>query len=66
MTITNGEVRMRIYGGDGRGVYKWVFAGNAHTGFNESIDPKINAGNFEFVAQATRRNKLKEKKNGKK
>jgi hypothetical protein len=69
--ITNGEVRMRVYGGDGKGNFKWVFAGNAHAEFDEGIlrdMASMRLGNFDFITQATRRNKLKERKkeNGKK
>ena len=68
---TNGEVRMRVYDGDGKGVYKWVFAGNAHAAFSEGVLRDMAAmrlGNFDLITQATRRNKIiyKEKKNGKK
>jgi hypothetical protein len=63
--ITNGEVRMRVYDGDGKGVFKWVFAGNAHAAFSEGVlrdMASMRLGNFDYVVQATRRNKIKEKR----
>jgi hypothetical protein len=62
--ITNGEVRMRVYSGDGKGLYKWVFAGNAHEEFNEGVlrdMASMRLGNFDYITQATRRNKIKGK-----
>jgi len=67
--ITNGEIRMRVYDGDGKGVFKWVFAGNAHAIFNEGVlrdMASMQLGNFDYVVQATRRNKIKEKERWKK
>lgn len=63
--ITNGEVRMRVYDGDGRGVTKWVFAGNARSAFSEGVlrdMASMKLGNFDYIIQATRRNKINEKK----
>jgi hypothetical protein len=60
---------MRIYEGDGRGIFKWVFAGNAHTAFNEGVlrdRAAMELGNFDFITQATRRNKIKGKEKWKK
>lgn len=57
---TNGEVRMRIYDGDGKGIFKWVFAGNTHEIFQEGIlrdAAGMRLGNFDSIIQATRRNK---------
>jgi hypothetical protein len=57
---TNGEVRMRIYDGDGKGVFKWVFAGNTHEIFQEGMlrdAAGMRLGNFDSITQATRRNK---------
>jgi hypothetical protein len=62
--IANGEVRMRVYDGSGKGDYKWVFAGNAHAEFNEGVlrdMASMRLGNFDYIIQATRRNKIKEK-----
>jgi hypothetical protein len=59
--ITNGEVRMRVYDGDGKGVFKWVFAGNAHSAFSEGVlrdRAAMQLGNFDYVVQATRKNKI--------
>lgn len=74
--ITNGEIRMRVYEGNGRGTFKWVFAGNAHAAFSEGVlrdMASMQLGNFDLIVQATRRNKcerfkrvrnsLKEKEN---
>ena len=58
---TNGDVRMRIYEGDAKAVYKWVFAGNTHEIFNEGLLKDVAAmrlGNFDIIVQATRRNKF--------
>lgn len=65
---TNGEVRMSVRDINGKSTYKWVFAGNAHAEFGESIvndlgEPRLN---FDFVMEATERNKLKEKKKNEK
>lgn len=62
--ITNGEVRMRVYDGDNKGVFKWVFAGNAHEEFNEGVlrdMASMRLGNFDAIIQGTRRNKIKER-----
>jgi hypothetical protein len=56
---------MRVYEGDGKGIYKWVFAGNAHDEFTEGVlrdMASMRLGNFDIITQATRRNKIKEKK----
>ena len=59
MIPTNGEMRMKIYDGSGKSLYKWVFAGNAHDCFNEGtavgVEPKLN---FDFIKEAFVRNKL--------
>ena len=58
---TNGEVRMRIYEGDNRGIFKWVFAGNTHSLFEEGVRKDMSAmrlGNFDYITQATRRKKI--------
>ena len=72
---TNGEVRMRVYDGDSRGVVKWVFAGNARSNFRAGVlrdAASMRLGNFDSYIQGTRgrkyerfrkvRNSLKEKK----
>lgn len=67
MIISNGEVRQRVYDGKGKGSFEWVFAGNARMSFNEGVlrdRTAMELGNFDFITQATRRNKIKEKKNG--
>ena len=58
---TNGEVRQRVYDGDNRGICKWVFAGNAHANFRAGVVrdmASMRLGNFDFITQATRRNKF--------
>lgn len=55
---------MRVYDGDGKGVFKWVFAGNAHAAFSEGVlrdRASMELGNFDFIVQATRRDKIREK-----
>ena len=77
--FTNGEVRMRVFDGSSKGVYKWVFAGNTHEAFQSGILRDMAAmrlGNFDSFIQASRnrkferfrevRNSLTEKENGKK
>jgi hypothetical protein len=74
--FTNGEVRMRVYEGSARGVYKWVFAGNTHEHFTEGTlkdMASMRLGNFDSFIQATRgrkyerfrkvRNSLREREN---
>jgi hypothetical protein len=69
---------MRVYEGNGRGIYKWVFAGNTHENFQESIlrdMASMRLGNFDSFIQATRgrkcerfrkvRNSLREREDGK-
>ena len=59
--FTNGEVRMRVYEGNARGIYKWVFAGNTHEHFTEGVlkdMASMRLGNFDYITQATRRNKF--------
>jgi hypothetical protein len=76
--FTNGEVRMRVYEGNTRGIYKWVFAGNTHEHFTEGVlkdMASMRLGNFDGFIQATRgrkyerfrkvRNSLRERENGK-
>lgn len=62
--FTNGEVRARVYNGDNKGEYRWVFAGNSHANFQAGLlrdVASMNLGNFDAIIQGTRRNKIKER-----
>jgi len=57
---TNGELRQRIYEGDNKGDYKWVFAGNSHKLFQAGLMrdmASMRLGNFDSFIQATRNKK---------
>lgn len=59
--FTNGEVRMRVFDGSSKGVYKWVFAGNTHEAFQSGILRNMAAmrlGNFDGFIQAARGGKF--------
>ena len=65
---TNGEVRTRIYNGDNKAEYRWVFAGNSHENFQAGLlrdAASMKLGNFDAIIQGTRRNKIKQKRSQK-
>lgn len=62
--MTNGEVRMLIYNGTGKGTYRWVFCGNARDNFSEETianEPISNLEAENFIVRATVRNRIKER-----
>ena len=64
---TNGEIRMRVYDGDSRGVCKWVFAGNSHANFQYGMlkdMASMRLGNFDTFIQATRGRKYERFRKG--
>jgi len=65
--FTNGEVRMRVYDGDAKGICKWVFAGNTHGNFEAGVlrdMASMRLGNFDAFIQATRGRKYERFRKG--